>query len=485
MDNVLTNEEARQKLIAGADKVADAVALTLGAAGASAVIEDANFPGHRVVDDGVSVARAIHLDDPYENMGANLMKEIAQKADKDSGDGTSTATVIARAILHEGNKPDINPQELKRSLDKCLPIIFGAIDKQKKLITPDEIKDVATTSSNDPELGQILQNIYQQVGATGIVELDNSNLPETFYEIVEGVRFRGAGYLGAYSTTEPGRAVYLNPKVLVSKDKITSVNQIEPICNFLSQRGHQELVILLDEIDAAVASRLALTHLNGGFKTLIIKAPTLFKDWIFEDFAKVTGATPVSSTEGKTFKTFKYEDLGTCEKIITTRDETRVLGTKDISDHVAALKEKSIEDSNINMRLSWLQTKVAILKMGANSESELSGKKAKAIDAISACHHALEDGVVVGGGQSLAMIYSFPETPDYAIGAAILKNALLAPLKQLEQNMGHAMPSEKELLDNGILDPARVVKNSVSAAVSVAGTILSTKVAIKLHETPR
>lgn len=475
MDNYLLNEVAREKILAGANKVADAVALTLGAAGASAIIQTENFPGHKVVDDGVSVAQSIQLSDPYENLGANMMKEIAQKADKDSGDGTSTATVIARAILNEWT-PEVSPQELKKSLDECLPLIHKTIDDQKKPITPSEVGAVATTSSNDPELGKLLQEVYETVGASGIVELDNSNLPDTFFEIVDGIRFRNAGFLGAYSTTEPGRAVYTDPKILVSKEKITSVNQIQPICEFLSNRGINELVILCNEIDPAVASRMALTHLQGQFKSLIIQAPTLFKDWVFEDFAYATGATPVSTAEGKTFKTLKYEDLGTCEKIITTRDETRILGGRDLTPHIAAIKERLKDDDNLQMRLSWLQTKVAILKMGANSESELSGKRAKAIDAISACHHALDDGVVVGGGRALYDI-KLPDT----IGGDILTEALRAPLAQLELNMGYSMPSEDVLMSEGILDPAKVVKNSVSAAISVAGTLLSTKVAIINH----
>lgn len=288
-DNILLNEEARTKLISGACKVADAVALTLGPTGSTAVIEASQMPYHRVVDDGVSVARSIHLEDKYENMGANMMKEIAGQADRESGDGTSTATVIARTLIKGSAGED--PQKLKRELNDALTEVFTQIDAEKKEIPTDEIDRVAFTSSNDESLAQLLKEIYTAVGREGVVELDNSNLPDTFYEVLEGVRFRGAGYLGQYSTTEPGKAIYQNPKVLISREKISTVNQIEPICIDLSKRGVNELVIFCDEIDMGVASRLALTHLQGQFKTLIIKAPTLFKDYFFEDFSAITGAT--------------------------------------------------------------------------------------------------------------------------------------------------------------------------------------------------
>lgn len=479
-DNYLTDEEARAKILTGVNKVADIVALTLGAAGASIAIESEMNPGHRVVDDGVSVAQAIKLSDPYENIGANIIKEIALHADKESGDGTTTATVIARAILNSATEG--NPQEIRNSLNKCLPIIFDSLEAQKKEITPDNVKQVAETSSNDPELADTLQEIYKIVGKDGIVELDNSGLPETFYDIVEGVRFRGSGYFGAYSTTEVGKAVYKNPHILISKEKIVSTDQIQPIFEALASRGINSLVLYVDEIDMSVASRLALTHLQGGFKTLIIKAPTLFKDWYFDDMAKITGATPIDKAEGVTFKSFNMNHLGTCDNIITTVDETRVIGIKDITEHIVNLKELVKEDENVNMRLSWLQTKAAILKMGANSESELSGKRAKAIDAISACHHALQEGTVVGGGIALYEI----ELPD-TIGGKILNEALKAPMKQLLSNEGRKENyTRKEMEEKGVIDPLTVVKNSVTSAISTAGTILTTRGIIvlpKKHET--
>lgn len=433
MNNLYTGTEAREKLIRGVDAVADAVKLTLGAAGSNAILQAEVQPFHRITNDGVSIAQSIILADPVENMGANIIKEIASRSDKESGDGTTTATVLAQAILHEGLKSTASPMEIKRSLDECLPLILNGIDDQKKEISVEEVGQVAAISGESEELGTLIQEIYQEIGKEGIIELDNSNLPTTHYELTEGVRLRFAGYLGAYSCTEQGKAVYKNPKILISKEKITSVDQLVDIFKMADKADIHEMVIYCDEIDMAVASRLALTHLQGGFKTLIIQAPTLWKDWLYEDFALLTGATVIDFSNGKTFKNFRMEDFGTCDKIISTKDETRVLGTKDVSEHIAQLEEKGKLDDQQKVRASWLQTKVAIIKLGANSDSELSYKRLKTIDAISASKLALEDGIVAGGGVALCnLVDKMPDT----VGGRILREALKSPMKQIITNAG-------------------------------------------------
>lgn len=494
-DNVLTGVEAREKLMVGINRVADAVKLTIGAAGANAVLEADVNPGHRITNDGVSVARAIFLEDPVENMGANIIKEIANRADKDSGDGTTTATVLAQAILKEGMNASISPMQLKRELDDCLPIIIDAIDAQKKEITVDEVGQVATISAEDESIGALIQEAYQTIGKEGIIELDNSNLPDTFIEYGEGILLHFAGWFGAYSSTEAGKAVYKNPRILISKEKITSVDQIESLFKQLDIAGINELVMYVEDIDMAVASRLAFTHINGGFKTLIIKAPTVFKDWLYEDFAKLTGATAVDFANGKTFKNLTIADLGTCEKIITTKDETRVLGTKDVSEHLEAIEEAGKLDDQQKLRASWLQTKVAVIKLGANSESELSYRRLKTIDAISAAKLALEDGIVPGGGVSLRNSRTnLPKTE----GGLIMQKALLAPSNQIANNAGYVGPTgagirEKttyglnaktgeivDMWEAGIVDPSKVVKNSVKNALSVASTVLTASIVTTL-----
>lgn len=491
MNNLYTGTEAREKLIKGINSVADAVKLTLGAAGANAVLESELMPHHRITNDGVSIANAITLADPVENMGANIIKEVASRADKESGDGTTTAVVLAQAILHGGLTSEASPMEIMRSLNECLPIIIASLDAQKKEITVNEVGQVATISGESEELGALIQEIYQKITKEGIIELDNSNLPTTHYELTDGVRLRFAGYLGQYSCTAPGVAVYKTPKILISKEKITSVDQLVDIFKMADRHEIHEMVIYCDEIDMGVASRLALTHLQGGFKTLIIQAPTLWKDWLYEDFALLTGATPIDFANGKTFKNFRMEDFGTCDKIITTKDETRVLGTKNVHEHIKALEELGKVDDQQKLRASWLQTKVAIIKMGANSDSELSYKRLKAIDAISASKLALEDGIVAGGGVALKDIaYDLPET----IGGNILRSALLAPIFQIIQNAGSDadIPGEVgigfnaktiqvgNMFEMNIVDPAKVVKNSVTNAISVASTVLTAAIVVCL-----
>lgn len=509
--NVYTKDEARAKLMAGVDTVADAVKLTLGAGGANAVLESGMQPGHLVTNDGVSIASMVKLEDPVENIGANLIKEIASRSDKESGDGTTTSTVLAQAILHAGKDVDASPMDIKRSLDECVPIIFAALDEQTRTITPDEVDQVAAVSAESQELGRILKEIYQVIGKDGIVELDTSNLPDTFYDITEGVRLRNAGWLGAYSSTEPGKAVFKKPHILITKQKISTTDEVEPILKAIGQTGVRELVLFVDEIDMAVASRMAATHLQGGFKTLIIKAPTLWKDWLFEDFARITGATVIDPAAGTSLKAFNMAWLGTADKVITTKDETRVIGIKDVSEYVARLQEGTEDDK---LRASWLQTKVATLKLGANSESELSYLRLKAEDARNAAYLALQDGIVPGGGVALLQASRRIQTemnPGH-VGARILRNALRAPFKQIAANAGvrvdEPMQDDEwsvdvdgsietwkllqnfgldartrkmvDMWDAGIVDPVRVVKNAVKNAVSVAGTVLTTQVVISL-----
>lgn len=356
---------------------------------------------------------------------------------------------------------------IKKSLAECVPILLKSIDDQKKTITLDDVKAVATISAESSELGQLIQDIYNKVGKDGIIEVDNSNLPETFIEVTEGVRLRGAKSLGEFSNTEPGKAVYTNPKILISKDKITSVDQLEPIFIALKRNSINELVIYCDDMDMSVASRLAYTHLSGGFKTLIIKSPTLWKDWLFEDFAKITGATLINSSDGKTFKNFVLTDLGTCSKIIVNKEETRVIGIKDIAEHIEYLRTLNTDDAKL--RISWLQTKVGILKVGADTETDLAHKAGKAKDACAAAYLALKDGVVKGAGVSLVQsVYSLPKT---TVGGLILEKALLDPYNQLCKNFGTSSLNVSE----DVIDPAIVVKNAIKNSISIASTVLTNR----------
>lgn len=461
MDNINTTE----RLLSGITKATNVIRSTYGSAGGNVILEEELYPQHSVRNDGKAIMDRIKLSDPVENIGVNILKEAGDKAEGESGDGRKTTMLLTEAILKEAQNIEAQPMDIKRSLDECLPIITAAIDAQKKEITVNDVKNVATIASENEQIGTLLQEIYEQIGKEGIVEIDSSGLPETFYEITEGVRIR-AGWFGEYSQTEEGKATYKNPKILISKDKIVSVDQLEEALKILTQNSINELVIYCEDIDISVASRLAITHMRGGFKTLIIKAPVLWKDWIYEDLAKMTGATPVDSKEGKTFKTLSLQDLGTCDKIIATKDETRIIGIKDISEHIESIKDNQL-------RVSWLQTKVAVLKVGAISESELSYIIKKAKDACSASYFALKDGVVEGGG--VAFLNCIAELPD-TIGGKILTHALVTPHDQILANFG---VDTMNIPDN-VVDASWVVKNAIKNAISIAGTILTAKSVIIL-----
>lgn len=500
--NVHVGQEARDHLLIGANCVADAVKVTLGAKGTNAILQETQYPFHIVTNDGISIAQKVQLQHPVQQMGANIMKEVADRSNRESGDGTTTAITVAQSILQVGKDCTESPIEIKRSLDACLPVIFDALDAQKKTITVDDVGAVAAISAEDEKLGAMLQKIYQEIGAEGIIELDNSGTFETSYIRVDGIKLRFASYLSPYMANKGTKAVYKNPKILICKQRISTLADIDPLFQQLSAEGINELVIYVDDIDQAVLSALAFTHMKGIFKTLIIKAPTLWKDWLYEDFAKITGATIVEAASGVTFKNVSLAHLGTCEKLITTKEETTVIGIKDISEHIKALEEN--KDEETKLRISWLNTKAAVLKLGANSESELSYVRLKAEDARNAAHLALQDGVVPGGG--VALLNAVEKLPD-TVGGRILKVALKSPIKQICINAGYKvedhldsvmvehMQGVSEVLNGAkgvdarkghivdmweskIIDAAAVTKNSVKNAISIAGTLLTTSVAI-------
>lgn len=493
-DNIYSEEEARTKLMAGIRKGVDAIKVSYGASGSNAVIQEDLPPFHRITNDGRAILDKIKLADPVENIGLNFEKEVAAKSDRESGDGRKTSVLLMGAILEEGMKVDATPMEIKRSLDECLPLIIESIDKQKKLITPLDVGKVATIASEDEKLGALFQEIYEKIGQEGILELDNSGLPETFYEITEGVRLLNCGFLWPYMANEDkGRkAVYKNPKVLITKQKITSIADIDPIFKKLHESGVNELVIFCEDIELAVSQKIAQAHMEGMFKTLIIKAPVLWKDWLYEDFAKITGATVIDPATGTNLKRFQMSYLGSCEKIVTSKEETVVLGTKDIREHIKALEEEKTDDALL--RASRLHTRTAILKLGANSETELSYLTGKATDARNASYLALRDGVVAGGGVALAAAaWELPAT----LGGSILKLALAAPQNQIVKNAGMShvlIPSDgksgfnaktgkvEDMYAAGILDASLVVKNAIKNALSVVSNILTTRVVITTSE---
>lgn len=467
-DNIYIRNK-NDEFLSGIQKVVDIVESSYGPAGANVIVEDLLYPKHIVTNDGKSMVDKIKLASLIENIGANFIKEAGDKADKDSGDGRKTTMILINSILQNANTAKGTPMEIKRSLEECLPLIISNLDAQTKEIFTSEVAPIASVAAEDPKIGQILQEIYEKIGKEGIIELDISNTFETHYEIKEGVRLRNAGYISPYMANSGKDAIYKKPKILITKQKISTLNDIDPLFKVLSDDDIHELVIYCDDIDINVLNALAFTHKSSIFKTLIIKAPTLWKDWFFEDFAKITGATIIDPVAGLTLKDAKPEHLGTCAKLITNKEETLVIGIKDVSDHIADLLAENTDESKL--RASWLQTKAAILRLAANSESELSYITKKARDGRNAASLALKGGVVKGAGRALMDCVSvLPKT----IGGEILFKALLKPYDVI-------LKSGAEIADD-VLDPALVVKNAITNAISIAGIAVTVKTIITLPE---
>lgn len=498
--NIYNEKEAIEGIARGINAVSDIVKLTLGAKGKNIIIERSEFPFHIVTNDGISIADACFFTDPLEQRGADFIKEVNKLTDKGSGDGRTTTTVLMQAIINEALAQNVSGIEIRNSLQELIPVINGLIDEQKKEITIDDIASIATVAGESAEMGEIIQEIYSTIGKDGIIELDNSKTDATYYEIKEGVKFENASLVSSSLFNDGNKAVYSKPAVLVTKQRISTTSDIEPLLQKLLDAGKTQVVIFCDDMDNNIASALIATHMSGQFNFAIIKAPTLWKDMVFEDFAKVTGATLVSDATGVNFKNIELKHLGTCDKITTDKHETTILGIADISEHLKYLAEQGDDDSL--RRIAWLNTKAAILRVGAGSESDLSYLRRKTADAIHASRLALQDGVVAGGGVALydasRMLWSkqaihVNESGDAQpeknnVGIKILCEALKKPFLQICENagfdpqgyrvgIGTGFDAKKmeivEMFEARIVDPALVVKNAVKNAVNVSSILLT------------
>lgn len=495
-DNVFIGDDARDKLMAGVNKVADAVKGTLGASGYNALLADPRPPYAIPTNDGISVARAIYLEDPVEMMGANLMREIGTKSDKDGGDGTTTSITLAQAILNEGLKETGSPMEIKRSLEECLPLILKSIDDQTKPITVDEVGAVASISAEDEEVGKLIQEIYQEIGKNGILYPDISRTAEDYYEIGQGVKIEGAGLLSPFMSDTDDKGTFTksvtikDPKILLTKQKIGSAIQLEQIVNSLYTQGIRDLVVFCDEIEGAVVPELIMTRTSkASFRIIVVKVPTLWKDEWFEDVAKMVGATVIDPSLGVALKDAAPNFLGTCGNLVIDKYDTYFDGIKDLSPYIAELEKGTDEDK---IRGARLNTKTARLFIGADSESALAYKRLKVEDARNAAWQALHSGVVVGGG--ICLLNAARTLPD-TIGGRILAVALKTPTKQICANAGHpevnldiesdfggtqGYNAKKNQIEDlmlcGVVDANAVTKNAVINALSVASIVLTTKV---------
>lgn len=471
-DNIY--KDALPRLAEGVHKAARIVASTMGAAGVNVSLESKLNPKHLLINDGSTIVDAIQLADPIEQIGLSFLKEAVARSNSNSGDGSSTTSVLLSKILEEGVKSNISTLNIKRSLEACLPIIEQSLKEQTTQITAKDIKAVAIIAGEDEEVAGVLQEIYEKIGADGIVHLENSGTYSTTYSLIEGVRFVDTGYLSPYMVHDhKTKSIYHNPTILVTKNKISHINDINPLLAALEAQSKKDLVIFTDDMDSGVARILIEAHTKGVLNILIIKAPVLWKSYVFEDFAKCVGATIIEDASGtKLGKDLKLSWLGSCETLIVDKEETTVIGIKDISDHIKDLEEEGSTDSK--RRLSWLTTKTAILKLGAKSETELSWRRYKTEDAIFSSRTALRGGILPGGGVALKIA---SETLPDTIGGNILRIALKAPITQICANMGIEIP---EKFGDDIIDSAEIVRNALRNSLGIAATMLTTSAVITL-----
>lgn len=498
-DNI--QESALPLLAKGISKAAAIVGSTMGPKGANVLLEHKLSPFHQLTNDGATILKAIELTDPIEKIGLGFLKEAAERSNGNSGDGSSTTTILLNAILEEGIKTGVSTLEIKNSLDECLPIIEESIRNQTRTITVEDIPAVARIAGEDEELATTLGEIYKTIGKDGIIHLEGSGSYDTSYSLIEGVRFVDTGYLSPYMANDRNKAIYEKPKILVTKNKIANVKDIDLILQALIAQGEKSIVIFTDDMDSNVARVLIELQKNPqrSINLLIIKAPTLWKGYVFEDFAKITGATIIEDASGTSLgNKFRLDWLGTCDTLIVDKEETTVIGISDIGEHIKELTEEGSRDSKL--RLSWLTTKTAILKLGAKSETELSYRLLKAEDAIFSAKLALKHGVVAGGGVALRNVSKL--MPD-TIGGNILREALCRPAMQIIANAGgdegtniflpigtdladYGFNSQTrewvKMIDAGIVDASSVVLNAVKNSLGIASTLLTTSSVILLPE---
>lgn len=512
------NQKALQGFHSAIHQTAIEVGKTMGAAGTNVAIEIEQYPYHLITNDGATIVESMWFEDPIEKMGHQFLKEVVGRSNKNSGDGSSTTTILVDAILKEGI--ELNTLEVKKSLDACIPIIEKSINDQKIMIKAtdfERVKQVATVSGEDEKMGAMIAEIYGKIGENGIIKPEYVLGKEIdTYEETQGVRFEYKTGLLSDSMVhdeqaikenrKENRAVYQNPLILVTAKKITNFKEIDPMVK-LAYSKQKDLVIFTDDMDSQVATLLIQAHKTRKENPTIplprisvIKAPAIYKDFIFEDFSKCVGANIVCDATGITFKTLKETDLGTCEEIIIDKDETAIFGTADLTEHIAKLQNyidsRNDDHDDAARRIAWLATKSVKLRIGGLSETEITYRRLKLDDAINATRSAITDGVVAGGG----VIYKnvTKELPD-TIGGKILKEALLAPIKQImsnanneypgftgfetmENNFGFDAKNGKivDMLEAGIIDSAKVALNAMKNAIGISSTILTAPSALTL-----
>lgn len=518
---LMFNEEARKKLLSGVEQISRAVKVTLGPKGRNVLI-DKKFGAPTVTKDGVSVAKEIELEDAYENMGAQLLKEVATKTNDVAGDGTTTATVLAYSMVREGLKAvaaGITPIELKRGIDKAVAIAVEEIKGNSKAIKgSDEVAHVASVSANnDEEIGKILADAIEKVGKDGVITVEEAKTMDTTTDFVEGMQF-DRGYISSYFVTDRDRmeTVFENPYILIHDKKISNMKDMLPLLEKIAQSG-RPLLMIAEDVDGEALATLVVNSLRGTLKTCAVKAPGFGdrRKAMLEDIAILTGGEVISEELGLKLENTDISQLGQAKSVKIDKDNTTIIDgagkAKDIKDRVAQIKAQIEESSSdydkekLKERLAKLAGGVAVINIGAVTEVEMKEKKHRVEDALSATRAALEEGIVSGGGTALIQAAIALEkadmsklTDDEKIGFKIVKRALEEPIRQIAENAGvdgaviaeRAKTEKKgigfdaakmewvDMIKVGIIDPAKVTRSALQNAASVASLLLTTECAI-------
>ncbi len=514
----------------GMDALADAVKTTLGPKGRNVAL-DKKYGAPTVTHDGVTVARDIELDDPFENMGAQLLKEAATKTEDVAGDGTTTATVLAQAIVTEGLKnvaSGANPMQMKLGIDKAAEAVAKAIRSAATPVTGhDEIAQVATVSAADSEIGDLIAEVFDKVGKDGVITVEESKSMAFETEYVEGMQF-DRGYTSAYFVTDMNRmeAVLEDPYILITDKKISAIADILPTLEKILQSGKKDLLIIAEDVDGEALSTLVVNKLRGVLNVVAVKAPGFGdrRKEMLRDIAILAGGTVISEELGRKLDSVQPEDLGRARRVVSNKDNTTLVDGAGSQDQIQARIKQikgQIEDTSsdydkekLQERMAKLSGGVAIIKVGAGTETELKEKKHRVEDALSATRSAVEEGIVPGGGVALinaqAALDKVKLDGDAAIGVEIVRRALEEPLRQLAENAGmngqvvlenvrrRAAESKSktlgynvitdeysDMLKNGIVDPAKVTRSAVENAASIGGMVLTTEVMVTDKPEPK
>jgi len=511
---ILFDEEARRALERGVDALANAVKVTLGPKGRNVVL-DKKFGAPTITNDGVTIARDIELEDPFENMGAQLVKEVAMKTNDIAGDGTTTATLLAQAMVHEGLRnvaAGANPMVLKKGIEQAVKTLVEEIKKKaKKVAGKDSIAQVAAISSSDEEVGSLIAEAMERVGKDGVITVEESKTMETNLRVVEGMQF-DRGYISPYMVTDTDKmeAVLKDPYILITDRKISAIADILPILEEVVKQG-KELMIISEDLDGEALATLVVNKLRGTFRALAVKAPGFGdrRKAMLEDIAILTGGTVISEELGRKLDSVTIADLGRAGQVRATKDETTIVDgvgdKKAIKARVEQLKKQVAETTSdfdkekLQERLAKLAGGVAVIEIGAATEVEMKDKKLRIEDALNATRAAVEEGIVAGGGATfidiLPALDKIKADGDIKTGVDIVKRAVEEPVRQIANNAGlegsvvveelkkagsgkgfDALTGEYvDMIKSGIVDPAKVTRSALQNAASIAAMVLTTE----------